>query len=92
MAIVYIVGALVYILIGVLGSLAITGNCSVNGIEVPMKARGTINDCFNPDDVLNLIIILSYLFNLVTSFPIYFNLLKESVFELALKGRKPSTK
>lgn len=70
----YLGGGIMYISIGLFGSLAVIGNCKDDKATL-------INECFGETNVANLIIILSYVFNLITSFPIYFKIMKNTFFD-----------
>jgi len=86
MVIVYIVSGIIYICIGVFGALGILGNC------IAGENASTITDCFESTDIANLIVIIVYLFNIVTSFPIYFSIMKGSFFNLFMFGKIPTPK
>mmetsp|Transcript_95 Transcript_95/g.16 ORF Transcript_95/g.16 Transcript_95/m.16 type:complete len:81 (-) Transcript_95:775-1017(-) len=77
---VFIISGGLYIIIGLLGCLGIEGNCELG------EEAGTINDCFPSTDIANLIIILIYLFNIISAFPIYYGIMKSSFFNLVMIG------
>lgn len=66
-----------YISIGVFGALAITNNCIEDISKVEL-----INECYSTTNAANLVIILTYAFNLITSFPIYYRIMKMVLFNI----------
>lgn len=83
----YVIGALIYLMIGIVGGLGVLGRESTTG-----KSALNINDYFATDAWQPLIVEMMYLVHLISMFPILADIGRNRVFEIIYKennGKPP---
>lgn len=82
----YVLGALIYLMIGIIGGLGVLGRTSTTG-----ESALNINDFFSTNDWQPLIVEMIYLVHLVSMYPIIADICRNRIFEIIYKdnGGKP---